>query len=643
MRGFILGLLYMMACGSGAFAQTDSSKLRTYELKAVAIPGKPQEAAFFHSASGLQVLELDSTLMQRYMHENLGQMLRRSGAMHINQYGHNLLATPNLRGSNAAHTAILWNGLQLQSPRDGLFDLSLFPAFFMENVAVEYGANTAFQGSGAMGGSIHLNNQAAFNTGTSIQKNNHFGSYGLRSQQFGIQHSGKKFITGLKVFRQSADNDFRYINTQRRGHPQERLQNSRSLQWGILQENQWLFKEKHRFALRIWHQENERYLPPNLSVRFADDFQADQSTRLAFNWDFIPNDRWRFQVNTGIFRDDLLFEVPSKNIYSYARSYNQQYQFQADHQLHKNHFVKAGITHFNQFATAGNYEVDRPDIQRLALWMHYAWQVKPEKLQLSLNIRQEWADAFSDIPFTPSLGLHYHAHQHLQLKAQVGRAFRVPTFNDLFWQGQGNPDLKPEQGWTQEASIISPWRLDNGIEIQYAATYFHKLINNWIYWVPDGGIFRPINATLVRSHGLENRFNFSIPLNPLWQIDGRMNYTIQESIHLEQVGEQASSVNQILMYTPMQFGNVHLGVHYKETQVFAEFNRTGLRYTSRDNRRYLDGFHTLNIGVAHLLNLSGHRIRISGEMTNITQEIFQVIPGYAMPLLQYQFGLNFTL
>lgn len=58
--------------------------------------------------------------------------------------------------------------------------------------------------------------------------------------------------------------------------------------------------------------------------------------------------------------------------------------------------------------------------------------------------------------FLPSLGLTYKINEQLNIFANTGKAFRAPTFNNLYYQSSftvGNPDLNPEEGWTYETGL----------------------------------------------------------------------------------------------------------------------------------------------------------------------------------------------
>jgi len=58
--------------------------------------------------------------------------------------------------------------------------------------------------------------------------------------------------------------------------------------------------------------------------------------------------------------------------------------------------------------------------------------------------------------FLPSGGALFAINEGLNLYADSGQAFRMPTFNNLYLEGTvavGNPSLSPERGWTHEIGL----------------------------------------------------------------------------------------------------------------------------------------------------------------------------------------------
>jgi len=109
----------------------------------------------------------------------------------------------------------------------------------------------------------------------------------------------------------------------------------------------------------------------------------------------------------------------------------------------------------------------------------------------------------------------------IDLKANVGTAFRYPSFNELYFPDQGylrgNPDLVDERSFSWDVGIVArPPR--STIEI----AYFRSDIDNQILWVPISAVtIQPVNTGGVRAQGVEVSFSTD-PVEWL-HVDG--NYT----------------------------------------------------------------------------------------------------------------------
>ena len=61
------------------------------------------------------------------------------------------------RGTSSSHTSVLWNGIPINSIANGLADLSSIFCHSFSDVVIVNGGDGSLFGSGAIGGSIHLN------------------------------------------------------------------------------------------------------------------------------------------------------------------------------------------------------------------------------------------------------------------------------------------------------------------------------------------------------------------------------------------------------------------------------------------------------------------------------------------------------
>ena len=78
---------------------------------------------------GAQEFLLDSTLVN--LSYSLSDLLRQNGQIFVKEYG--ALSSSFFRGTSAAHTQLLWNGIPLNSLSTGQVDLALFPTSLFTN------------------------------------------------------------------------------------------------------------------------------------------------------------------------------------------------------------------------------------------------------------------------------------------------------------------------------------------------------------------------------------------------------------------------------------------------------------------------------------------------------------------------------
>ena len=139
---FFTGLLFLISLG--ARAQVGDT---TY-LKEVSVYGLPVTSY----ATGSKVVQIKSgeevtTLSDKLIDET---------PFYLKTYGNNQLSTITIRGTTASQTAVLWNGININSPTLGQTDFSLIPLFLFDEVSVQYGTGSALYGSDAIGGSIMI-------------------------------------------------------------------------------------------------------------------------------------------------------------------------------------------------------------------------------------------------------------------------------------------------------------------------------------------------------------------------------------------------------------------------------------------------------------------------------------------------------
>ena len=176
------------------------------------------------------------------------------------------------------------------------------------------------------------------------------------------------------------------------------------------------------------------------------------------------------------------------------------------------------------------------------IWAFYfqdIWQVTDD-VTLTLGARH---DNYSDFGSTtnPRMALVWGFAEKWNLKALYGKAFRAPTFEELYNANNpavvGNTDLDPETITTYEVSINNAYK-DASASITYFNNQFDEKIQN------VGGQFE--NTGGARVHGLEAEWKKGFSD----QISAYLNYSYMETKDEETHKELAD--------IPMHRGNIGL-------------------------------------------------------------------------------------
>ncbi|HEU0124452.1 MAG TPA: TonB-dependent receptor [Bryobacteraceae bacterium] len=85
-----------------------------------------------------------------------------------------------------------------------------------------------------------------------------------------------------------------------------------------------------------------------------------------------------------------------------------------------------------------------------------AWDVRAlNRFSFTVGLRDEIYRNFQH-QFNPSVGAGFWLHRHWKLRGSASRAFRLPTYTDLYYRDPGNvgnPLLRPETAWSYEGGL----------------------------------------------------------------------------------------------------------------------------------------------------------------------------------------------
>lgn len=628
---FVL-LIYLATMTTKVLGQADS----THVLSGVTVSANRVS----NFSSGVKLVAFDSTAMQQYKNKNLSDLLSDESTISIKTYGQGSLATTSFRGGSASQTAILWNGFNINSVTTGQMDLSLIPAGFSNSVAVQYGGVGALWGNGAIGGAIHLNHVPKFNSGMSVGYGIFGGDFHTLGQNINVEYGSKRISTSVTFMNKYAGNDFEIRKNTEGTSEKSNQQHAQLRSMGVIANSAIKFGKKQQLNLSLWKQKTSRNLPPTLLEQTSKAEQEDDALRLSADWQ-INGKKMITHLRNGYFDDQLRYLDPMSNTNALSKSKSWVIELESKYNFFKNHIIDGGINNTYTSAQTSGYQWN-PTQNRTSLFASYQFENNSKKLNMSASARQEIIPNIS-VPFTYSVGIQYRIFPFLATKANMSRLYRLPTFNDLYWTPGGNPDLLPEDGYTEEIGMALNWNNNNNtLQINEEITGFNRTIDNWIIWMPGTSYWTPQNMLSVWSRGLETHSSLEVKVKKInIQLAINTSYVLSTNEKSRSVND--NSIGKQMIYVPLYSGNGRLKISYKSFGITYRHQYTGYRYTSTDNSEYLEPYQLGSVILNYHKQFKKVNINLFAQADNLWNVTYQIMPYRAMPYRNYTFGININL
>jgi iron complex outermembrane receptor protein len=133
-----------------------------------------------------------------------------------------------------------------------------------------------------------------------------------------------------------------------------------------------------------------------------------------------------------------------------------------------------------------------------------------KRFSFSAGVREE---VYHGMPgeASPSVAVGYWASSKLKFRGGVSRAFRLPSYTDLYYHDPanlGNPNLRPERAWSFEGG--ADYRLTDRIRLQ--ATVFNRRDRDVIDYARSSptSVWQALNVDRLNFTGLETSASFRL-------------------------------------------------------------------------------------------------------------------------------------
>ena len=617
--------------------------------------------------AGARVSRIDPEIIQANKTRSMAELLTDYPSVYIKSLGMGALSTASFRGAGASQTRVNWNGINITPPMSGTFDFSQIPVFFTDNISLYYGSSHVKNGTGAIGGSVNFFTDPVWQQGVSGKVLGEVGSYGTHTGggQVNVGTSRASFKT--RYYYQHSDNDYTYINKILTSVPfREKRQDAGYTQWAAMQEAYFRLSPYTRLTAVGWYQENSRMLPQPLGlVNTSHEKQWEVNARAYAGLDFVKGihalhlkTAWLYyRQNYDKWYEGGLFD-PEGN-----RNKSQTWQAVADYSVAPCENLVADVTvtyGYDRVRVCSYMDIDSSkyvlgdviydipkveppvvarrnvvSLQASVQWSPLAW--------LAVNGQYMFERNDSRSVSTGALGVVTNLlNRELQLKGSVAYNYRFPSMNDLYWRPGGNPDVRPEKGYSYDMAVSYRKAFNRQWAFDAEAAGYMMYIDDWILWLPKDGnqwIWTPQNHRNVRSVGTELYGKLTYAPGD-WRFTGSGNFSWSQSRTRKKKHTDDGSYLKQIPYVPRFKWNLRAAAEWKGIFFSWQITYIGRRFTTTDEEYATDPYpvHNLTAGYGYRFR-NGMRITPQLRVDNLFDKYYESTQYYPMPLRNCLFSM----
>lgn len=636
-------------------AQTDSISLRGVEVNAVALDRNVSSAHSTQTLSGPQLRRLGI--------DQVADAVKHFAGVSVKDYGGiGGMKTVSIHSLGAQHTAVVYDGVTLSNTQAGQIDIGRYGTDNLQSVTLSVGDDDALM--------IAARQYTSAGVLTLATERPHFRKGQWQSLRFGVSAGafglaspslrwwvkpGERTALSLSAKMTRADGVYPYTLINGHTSSRERRYNSDITAWQAEANAYHTFADGSDLAMKAYWYHSQRGLPgavilyadPSQERMWDEDFFAQAAygrhlgrtlrlqTRLKYTHSWNRYCDWGSEYPNGertdIDRQDEGYASATLGWRVMPGLQVAVAQDVAYNRLSNNVYVNT------------NYDVPRPSrwTSISALALKGQWH----GLKVDGNLAYTYAAehvAVGGKPadkhrLSPSLGLSYRLlpSTPLYVRAMYKQAFRVPTFNDLYYRRLGNIHLRPEVArqwsfgmtWTTHA----PW-------LRYLTlttdAYYHDVTDKIVAF-PSTYVWRMANFGKVEILGADVTLGAQVDVAKAWSLNGSLSATWQHAV--DKTDKNTQSYDNQLPYTPRWSGSGTLAVVTPWLTLGYTLLMQGSRYSLAQNKpEYrMPAFWEHSVSVSREFTLGHVDLSLSAKVTNLTNEQYSIIQYYPMPGRQY--------
>jgi outer membrane cobalamin receptor len=594
-------------------------------------------------SDGYQEQEISGVVKGSFSNRTLGELLHHSSNVNIRSNGSPGASTSiSLRGLGASQTQVNWNGFPINSVTLGSADVSNVIISNHNRISLIQGAGGVAYGSGTFGGAVNINYQADYNQNRIGQLDVATGSFGTYKAAGLYNARLNKLVLSGHVFGDKSDADFEYYDEIKQ--KEFKRENADYHQFGV--EQYFCYKPDAYTILKGGFQAQAKDLNlPSIEGAALENIenQKDSTFRVFLNYKKVfkmsslnAKGAWFYtdqHYTKGALVNDVKVTTIDSRIKSKAWFGDLNYRMYIVDKLS----VDAGLTYNTTKGIVDAYGGSQKDeVLGLIGGVKYS-----NKLQANIALRKEWATSV-DSKALLNAGFAYPIEGSLVIRGVYSQKFRRPTFNDLYWEPGGNPDLRPESGYSVESGINYHFTIGALGEVIYDLSFYYSPIEDMIVWRPEGAVWYAKNYSDVLTRGVDLNINHELNLSVLkWRTSASLAYN---KATIESVNEQNKrNEGRPLYYAPEWTSNINSGIYTRSRYDFdINWHFVSKQYYD-DTNNTLEPYWLLGARAAKTIEVNKHELFAQLSVENILDEDYKTISSYPMPGRSFQIKIKYIL
>ena len=661
---FVLSAVVLLHSVSTEAEEVRKDSLRTKTLKEVIVNGQQLQIARASLPEQLKNEKEISTLNAA----NVADVAKYFSGVTLKDYGGiGGMKTVSLRGLGSQHTGVCYDGLMLSDVQSGEIDLGRFTVDNISEISLNNGQpNDIFQSSRMFASAGVLSFRTKFpdndeNHKISGKVTAKTGSFGLLDGGiFLMQNIGKKWAYNFSTDAQIANGEYKFVEyygstsnlsetLNRKNSDVQSVRSELNIQYHV--------RQKENISLKTNYFQSERGLPGAVTW-----YNTYSKERL---WDKVFFTQLHYENRIS---DKLQYQSFAKfnNAYNRYRDLGDSYTngILQESYRQKEYYLSSGLLYRPvdqlQLSASADWWYNDLMIESTNVFTDFRYPTRhsglanlaakytTERLTLGTNVlytlTREKVRTGAASPdrnkLSPTVSASYKIleDKDFRIRAFYKNSFRVPTFNELYYQNMGNQNLRPEN--TNQFNLGLTY-LETSIpflsELSCSIDGYYNQVTDKIVAVPlDLFHWSMTNKDKVDIKGVDANLKMVIRIAKADKLSIITNFSYNKATD---VTSGSANYGEQIPYTPFYSGSC--STSYRHGMLEAGYNLffSGKRWNGQNiTANKIDAYMIHSVfGSAYYKNW-----KLTGEIINLLNTQYEIYKFYPMPGMNFRFTLSKT-